>query len=124
MNGRWIKADRVIAAEPGPRDVCVVTLVDGRRVSIDHALDYGKALSAAYELAGQLVGPVKVLPMTGSEFMGFLGLTAADFPSSPEADAKDKELAIRSCREILRDGNDASLRREAFDLLAALCRQT
>ena len=120
MIGSWIDANRVIAVQPGSRDICVVTLVDGRRVSVDHALDYERARHAASELAGRLSVPVKVLPMGASELVGFLGLSAADFAQPAPQDGKTRVLMLRTCREVMRESDDKEVRREAYDLLVAL----
>lgn len=118
--GSWIAANRVISVEPGPRDICVVTLVDGRRVSVDHVLDYEKARTKGHQLAQQFSRPVKVLPMGGTELIGFLGLAKADFTPSAETDIEVRELVVSTCREALLECDDGVIRREAYELLVAL----
>lgn len=120
MIGSWASANRVMAFDPGPRDICVVTLLNGRRAAIDHVCDYEKALYAASELAGRVSVPVKVLPMGAAELVAFLRLSPADFAGPAADDAEMRELAVHTCRDALLNSDDRTVRQDAHDLLTAL----
>jgi hypothetical protein len=85
MKGSWHdlnSAPRVESTNPSPRDVCVVTLLEGRRVAIEPISNWEEAVSKAKALVERTKRPVKVLAMRAEELMDFLGLTTADLPTA------------------------------------------
>lgn len=120
MTGSWADQNPLVSFEPCPRDVCVVTLVDGRRAAVDHATDYHKAHSAASELARRGPAPVKVLPMQAGELAHFLGFEAGDLAAGSHRYQEDRALLLRTCREALHESNEKSVRDDARGLLLAL----
>lgn len=52
----WISQNRVVTAYPGPRDSCVVTLVDGKRIGLCSVEEYDAALPLANQFAGNEAG--------------------------------------------------------------------
>lgn len=118
----WIDPHRIVSAEPLPRDHVVVTFVEGKRVSIHPVGEYERVREAAVILAKQAKRPVKVLPMTIIELMGFMGMDPAEFAASlsPKDAEQDRQLVVATCMEILRECNDAAVRKEAYDLLTSI----
>ena len=116
----WRAVHRVICPEPGPRDLFLVVLINGRRASIQHADEYDKWRAAAEQLAAQEHCNVKVLPMTGNELMNFLGVEPE--PSRPIAnlDAAFREQAVKNCMDVLRQCNGEQDRGDALELLGHL----
>lgn len=118
----WLNPHRVVSAEPLPRDHVVAIFVEGRRVSIHPAAQYERVLAHAQAFAAEAKRPVKVLPMTIGELMGFMNMDAAELAASlsQEGAAQDRELVVTTCREILRNCDDGAVRREAYDLLISM----
>ena len=104
---------------PVLRDHVGVTFIDGRRAAIHPVSDYETVRAHAQTFAQEAKRSVKVLPMSITELMGFMGLTDADLTASlSDADeAKDRALIVTTCHEILRHCEDAGVRKEAYDLL-------
>ena len=119
-NGSWIDANRVVSAEPGPRDSFVVTLVDGKRVAVEPADAYEQALSRANALASRIKEPVKLLPMQVGELLGFMGLEKADLGAPSPTDAEMRRLVVATCQEAMLEASDVTVRREAHSVLVGM----
>lgn len=116
----WRSVYRAMCPEPGPRDLFIVILINGRRVAVHHADEYDKWRKAAERLAAQEDCNVKVLPMGGRELMNFLGIEPESAKPMEELDPADREHAIKVCMDVLRECNDQTDRKEALDLLNEL----
>lgn len=116
----WISRNRVVTAEPGPRDSFVVTLGDGRRIDVGSIGEYDAVLARANKLARETKLAVKVLPMTAAEFINFAGVTASDFATSPEASADLRRQVVTTLREALVEADDRDTRAEARELLLGM----
>lgn len=116
----WRAVHRAICPEPGPRDLFLVILINGKRAAIQHADEYERWRGAAERLAAEQKCSVKVLPMSGSEMMNFLGIEPE--PSQPIAnlDHAFREQAVRNCMDVLRECDGAHDREVALDLLGHL----
>jgi hypothetical protein len=116
----WRAFTRAMCPEPGPRDLFLVILINGKRVGIQHAADYDKWRVAAERLAALEKCNVKVLPMGGSELMAFLGVEPE--PSQPIAnlDPVFRAQAVKNCMDVLREGGDERDRGDALDMLGHL----
>lgn len=120
MVNTWLPKYRVIAAEPSPRDICLVLYADGRRVSV-HTVDEFEAVAAlAKRLAEQFQCQMKLLPMTGAELLAFLNVAPGKLFDAPEEDAEMRALAITTCRSALLNSNEPSVRADAMALLVNL----
>lgn len=116
----WRAPFRAMCPEPGPRDLFLVILIDGRRVAIHHADEYERWRVAAERLAAQEGVNVKVLPMSGSELMNFLGIEVE--PSQPIAnlDPAFRAQAVKNFMDVLRGDSGERGRAEALDMLGHL----
>jgi hypothetical protein len=116
----WRTPFRAMCPEPGPRDIFLVILINGKRVAIEHADEYDRWRTAADRLAAQESCSIKVLPMSGNEMMNFIGVVPE--PSQPIAnlDPAFREQAVKNCMDVLRESNVSSDRTEALDLLHEL----
>lgn len=118
----WENPHRTVTAEPLQTDHVVVTLVDGRRASVQPAHHYERVRDAAQNVAKETGCRVKVLPMTIIELMNFMGVDAAAFAANlTEAEeAGLRRATVTACKEALREADDASVRKEAYDLLVGM----
>lgn len=116
----WTDNNRVVSAHPGPRDSFVITLVDGKRASVEPVDAYEQALNRATMLARQIRRPVKLLPMQAAELIGLMGLKAGDMTTPSADDAEARQLVVNTCREAILESNDAFVRREAHCVLAGM----
>lgn len=121
---RMTNGNAVAAMPPAPDDLFVVTLLHGRAVFVQPADKYGEALSLAEAFAVRMQAPdrpytVKVLGASFRELLAWLGTTQAEVAASlpPETAEQDRQLILSTCRHLLRDCNDLTARREAYDLL-------
>jgi len=121
---RMTSGNAVAAMPPAPGDLFVVTLLAGKVVFVQPADEYGKALSLAEAFAGRVPASgqpfvVKVLGASFPELLAWQGTTqeavAAALP--PETAEADRQLILDACRHVLRDCDDATVRRDAYDLL-------
>lgn len=116
----WRPRYRAMCPEPGPQDLFLVILIDGRRVAIQHAADHAKWRGAAERLAESQQCQVKVLPMTGTELMNYLGIKP-NAPQPIETLAPDfRQQAVRNCVDVLRECGGQEDREQALDLLGHL----
>ena len=121
---RMANGNCVAALQPAPGDLFVVTLLAGKVVFIQPVADYEKALRLAEVFAGRVPPPgrpftVKVLGASVPELLALQGTTREALVASltPETEEDDRQLILSTCREVLRDCDDAAARRDAFDLL-------
>ena len=116
----WISRNRVVSAQPGPRDSFVVTLGDGRRIDVCSVEEYDTALARASRLAQDTKMAIKVLPMTAAELINYAGITASDLAATPEADADLRRQVVTTLREAMIEADDRETRVEAQALLAGM----
>ena len=113
----WRPPFRAMCPEPGPRDLFLVILINGRRVGIQHADEYHRWRAAAERLAAQENCDVKVLPMSGGEMMTFLGIEPAPPQPIANLDPAFRKQAVTNCIDVLRECGDERARGDALDLL-------
>jgi len=116
----WRAPFRAMCPEPGPRDLFLVILINGKRVAIQQAAEYDKWRAAAEQLAAQEDCNVKVLPMSGSELMNFLGVEPEASQPIASLDAAFREQAVKNCMDVLRTGSGERDRADALDMLGHL----
>lgn len=116
----WRAPFRAMCPEPGPRDLFLVILVNGKRAAIQHADDYDKWRAAAEQLAAQENCNVKVLPMSGSELMNFIGIEPEPPQPIANLDPAFREQAVKNCMDVLRECAGAKDRGDALDMLGHL----
>lgn len=119
-NANWNDVNRVTRMDPGPRDSFVVTLVDGKRISVEPVEAYEQALNRATVLAGQIKRPVKLLPMRAAELIGLMDLKPDKTTTTSADDAETRRLVLNTCREAILKSNDASVRSEAHGVLVGM----
>lgn len=119
-DANWNDVNRVMRMDPGPRDSFVVTLVDGKRVSVEPVDAYEQALNRATVLARQIKRPVKLLPMQAAELIGLMRLKASDMTTPSAGDSETRQLVLKTCREAILESNDVSVRHEAHGVLVGL----
>jgi len=116
----WRPIYRAVCPEPGPRDLFLVVLMNGKRVSIQPVTAYEGLRAALETFAREQECQVKLLPMTGSELMNFYGIT----PSEPQPiDALEpafRAQAVQNCLDLLRESREPREREEAMDLMQML----
>lgn len=116
----WRAPFRAICPEPGPRHPFLLFLVNGKRVSIHHVDDYEKCREGAERLAARAICDVKLLPMSGTELMNFLGIMPEPPQPIGNLDPALREQAVKNCMDVLRECNEPRDRELAFDLLGHL----
>lgn len=116
----WRPRYRAMCPEPGPQDLFLVVLIDGRRVAIEHAADHVKWRGAAERLAASQQCQVKVLPMSGNELMNYLGMKPSAAQPMSALDPAFREQAVRNCLDVLRECCGQDDREQALDLLGHL----
>lgn len=117
----------VAALQPAPGDLFTVTLLGGKIVFVRSADEYEQVLRFAESVAGQVAPPggrpytLKVIGMTLDEVLAFAGISRDDFAAGLKVgDAELRDLARRTCREVLLRSNDGAVRAEAMDLLTEM----
>jgi hypothetical protein len=114
----WRSVYRAMCPEPGPRDLFIVILINGKRVAVHHADEYDKWRTAAERLAAQEDCNVKVLPMSGSELMNFLGVEPDPAQPIANLDPVFRAQAVKNCMDVLREGGSGERdRADALDML-------
>jgi hypothetical protein len=110
--------------QPAPGDLFVVTLLSGRIALVRPAQEYEQVLDLAQAFANRNTAAsgtsftIKVLGVSLNELLRLVGINRAAFQAHPkDDDAELCALAVRTCRDVLRDSQDAAARRDAFDLL-------
>lgn len=114
----WEPRHRVTTIGPGKLDLFVLTLIDGKRATIDPITDYDAALAKAETFLRDHRCQIKVLPMTGSEARNLLGIS---LPARPEPmDAALRQQFVATLTQIARESSDGDARRDALDLLTEM----
>ena len=114
----WERRYRVTTVRPGRLDLFVLTLIDGVRAHIDAIMDYDAAMARAEAFLCDHQCQIKVLPMTGTEMLNYLGIKP---PATPEPiDPAIRKQLVARLTSIARDSNDSDARRDAFDLLTTM----
>ena len=116
----WQPRFRAACPEPGPQDLFLLILIDGRRVAIQHAADHARWRVAAERLAQSQRCQIKVLPMSGGELMNFLGIRPAERQPIENLDSAFRDQAVRNCMDVLRQCGAQEDREMALDLLAKM----
>ncbi|MGY6551814.1 MAG: hypothetical protein ACXIT4_07945 [Erythrobacter sp.] len=116
----WRPIYRAICPEPGPRDVFLVVLVNGKRVSIQPVTDYERLRDALDTVAREKECHVKMLSMTGREFMNFSGITPREPRSIDDMDPAFHAQAVKNCTDLIEASVEPRERKEALDLLRKL----
>lgn len=116
----WRAPYRAMCPEPGPRDLFLVILINGKRAAIQHADEYDRWRVAAERLAAQESVNVKVLPMSGSEMMNFLGIEPESSQPIANLEPAFREQAVKNCMDVLRECSGAHDRKVALELLGHL----
>lgn len=113
----WRAPFQAMCPEPGPRDMFLVILVNGKRVAIQPATDFWRWKFAAEQLATRERCNVKVLPMSGGEMMAFLGIEPEPHQPIANLDPAFREQAVKNCVDALRECSEPREREEALSLL-------
>lgn len=116
----WRPRFRAMCPEPGPLDLFLVILIDGRRMTIQHATDHARWRAAAERLAHEQRCQVKVLPMTGDELMNYLGIVPDPPQPIANLDPEFRQQAVRNCLDVLRECGSQDDREQALDLLTKM----
>jgi hypothetical protein len=89
---------RAICVEPGIADMFVVVLINGRRVSLNDAVEFPQLRVAAERLAMECRCHVKVLPLAPDEVLNFLNLREC---TPTRTDPALRALDVKTCLETL-----------------------
>lgn len=116
----WRPVYRAVCPEPGRRDVFLVVLVNGRRVSVQPVTDYERLRDVLETFAREQECYVKMLPMTGSELMAFCGITPSEPQPMDTLEPAFRAQAVLNCLDVLEQGVEPCERQEALDLLRKL----
>ena len=116
----WRPIYRAMSPEPGPRDLFLVVLVNGKRVSILPVTDYDKLRPVMEVFASEQQCQVKLLPMTGGELMNFYGITPEAPKPMDTLEPAFRAQAVKNCMDVLRTAHEEREREEALDLLTKL----
>jgi len=118
----WQPIYRAMCFEPGPRDLFVVILIDGKRVGLHPVTEYERWRAAAQKLAREHECQVKVLPMGGHEVLAFYGIEPASGALQPieNMDPAFRKQAVKNCMDAIRECDDARVRQDALDMLRTL----
>jgi hypothetical protein len=116
----WQPIYRAMCPEPGPRDLFVVILINGKRVGLHPVEEYERWRAAAQKLACEHECQVKVLPMGGHELLAFSGVEPAAPQPVENMDPAFRAQAVKNCHAAIVECDDARLRQDALDLLRAL----
>ncbi len=116
----WRAPFRAMCPEPGPLDLFLVILINGKRVAIQQADEYERWRVAAERLAAQEGVNVKVLPMSGSELMNFLGIETEPDQPIADLDPAFRAQAVTNFMDVLRGGSSERDRADALDMLGHL----
>lgn len=116
----WQQIYRAMCPEPGPRDLFIVVLIEGKRAAIHPATDHARWRGIAERFAESQRCQVKVLPMTGGELMNYLGIKPEPPRSIESMDPEFRQQAICNCMDLLRESGSEAIREQALELLGAL----
>ncbi len=120
MTMLWRRGAACVAAlRPALGDVVVVTTLSGKVAALDPIHSYDAAIDRALTLAGKNRGkPVKVLPMTMTEALGFCRIPVAEFMADM-TDEQWRAHCIAVCTPALTDP-DPRVRADALEVLTSL----
>jgi len=116
----WRAPYRAMCPEPGPRDLFLVILINGKRAAVQQADEYDRWRKAAERLAAQEGVNVKVLPMSGGEMMNFLGIEPEPPQPIANLDPAFREQAVKNFMDVLRESSSERDRADALDMLGHL----
>lgn len=116
----WRPIYRAMCPEPGPRDLFLVVLVNGKRVSILPVTEYDKLRPVMEAFASEQQCHVKLLSMTGGELMNFYGITPEAPKPMDTLEPAFRAQAVKNCMDVLRTAHEERERDEALDLLTTL----
>ena len=96
-------------------------LIDGRRVTIQHAADYAQWRVAAERLAEESAVPGEgAANDRGRADTNFLGIRRADPQPIEGLDSAFREQAVKNCMDVLRECGGQADREDALKLLGQL----
>ena len=116
----WRPRYRALCPDPGPEDLFVVILVEGKRVALHPAADHARWRGVAERFAESQRCQVKVLPMTGDEAMNFYGIKLGPPQPIGNMDPAFREQAVKNCMDVLRECGSPDDRELALKLLGQL----
>jgi len=123
----WITgSNRIATMAPGPGDLFVVTTMFGKPVLVEPVDQYDRAVRVAEGFARRLRHDrpltIRVMGMSLHELLAFMGITEAELAAgiSPKVEGEFRQLAIDACMGALRECNEPTVRKDAFDLLIKL----
>lgn len=104
----------------GPEDVALLMTIEGKRYEI-RSVDYWDELfMRCTNIAEETGKAVKLLPVTGSELCGYLGVEPGSVVTDQATRAADFALIVHTCWDVLRHAPDEVTRVKAFNLLQSL----
>lgn len=117
----WINPNRIVTAEPLPKDLALLTFIDGRFAGLHSPAQHERVTAYARQIAEKSGRPVKVLPVTLPETLNFLGSSLEEFVSSAfEGEQELRAWVVQSLKAVVRDENDRTVRQEAYDMLVGM----
>ena len=117
----WINPNRIVTAEPLPKDPALLTFVDGKFVAVHAPAQYERVTAYARQIAEKTGLPVKVLPATLPEALTFMGSSLEEFVAIAFGDERElRAWVVQSLKGVVRDENDGAVRQEAYDALVAM----
>ncbi len=129
MRNPWSQDGNLVAIlEPGPRDLFVVTMIDGKQILAEQISEFDTAHKRARRIAAAHEGKckpftVKVVSMSLEELLAFQGIEYAAFAEHIQNSMSDEE-ARKMCAEsffsVLRDSDDQRIREQALEGLKTL----
>lgn len=116
----WRPAFRAMCPEPGPCDLFVVILLNGKHISFHPITEYQKWRIAAEQLVAEHQCQVKVLPMGADELMNYLRIPCAEPQPIEDMDPEFRAQAVQNCLDCLQDGVEPRYREQALNLLRVM----
>jgi len=116
----WINQNRIITADPLPKDVVILTYIDGKLAELSSIANHEKVVVLARQIAEKSGFPVKVLPVSFTEALHFLNISREDFFRGFGDEKDARAWAVKSLKTVLREENDGTVRGEAYDLLVSM----
>lgn len=117
----WINPNRIVTAEPLPKDLALLTFVDGKFVALHSPAQHERVTAYARQIAEKSGLPVKVLPATLPEALSFMGRSLEEFVAIAFGDEQElRAWVVQSLKAVVRDENDGTVRQEAYDMLVGM----
>lgn len=116
----WRPIYRAMCPEPRPRDLFLVVMMNGKRVSVLPVSDYCRVRPLAEAFAIEQQCQVKVLPMSGTELMNFYGIVPEAPKPMDTLDPAFRAQAVQNCMDAISECHEPRERGEALDLLKQL----